>query len=307
MLDTMLIEYEDTLINRLPEVRSDNFYGKKQTYANQTRALSCIRYAIEEILQWDADKAINKFDAYMLKCMKLTKIADYIDYPDEVSKRDPRYILSLLYPQKVKLDHERLVSEVFQRVLRHEDKQFPRDYFSGGIGFNRFCYCVKYIIENNLVIDNIPEIYDFFSSLKGKNILLEHRLRTPAYQYAIDLYAVIYTITREYEDAELWYCYYCFKRAMKRVGQDNSAETQQEDGQDQLELDFQDPIEEPDESDDVSDLDDGDDINDLSEDELKAKLQELDCDIDPDDFPDELSDEISDELLDDLFGELPED
>ena len=278
MLDTTLIEYDDTLINRLDEIRTDNFYGKNQTYANQTKAISVIKYAIEEILKWDEDTAIKKFDSYILKQMKLEKIADYIDYPDEVSQRDTRYILSLLYPKKINLDHEQLVSEVFQRVLRHEDKQFPRDYFSGGIGFNRFCYCIKYIIEKNLAFEEIPEIYDFFSSIKGKNTLLEYRLRTPAYQYAIDLYEVIYTITREYEDSELWYSLYCFNRELKKNGKGSEKVSLEDDTDDEATIDEDNPMG-PSQSDIINEDDDllppDIDIDKLSEDELKAALQKM--------------------------------
>lgn len=282
MLDTMLIEYDDTLINRLSEIRPDNFYGKNQTYANQNRALSVIRYAIENILQWDEDTAIKKFDNYMIKQLKLEKIASYIDYPDEVSPNDARYILSLLYPQKLNLDHEQLVGEVFKRVLNHEDKQFPRDYFSGGIGFNRFCYCIKYILETNLALENISDIYEFFSSIKGKNILLEHRLRTPAYQYAIDLYDVIFTITRDYEDAELWYSYYCFNRELKKIGKAAPVKSKEDiDAMSELmrTLDYNQEELTDESNDDEEENNDSIDINDLTEEELQARLKAMDIDM----------------------------
>lgn len=285
LIDTILIEYEDTLINRASEIRSDNFYGKGPSYANQTIALKCIRYAIEEILGWDADIAINKFDKYILEKMKLTKIASYIDYPDEVADLDPKYILSLLYPQKVHMDHESMVIDVFQRVLKKIDKQFPRDYFSGGIGFNRFCHCVKYIIENILAFDNIPDIYEFFSTSKGRDILLEHRLRTPAYQYDIDLYEVIYTITRDYDDGDLWYSYYCFQREMMQEAPEYTDYLKKTD------------IPEPEEpEDDLEENQESDvpmeDLSNVSEDDLKSRLAEMGIDV-PENLEDENSDKHS--------------
>lgn len=216
MVNSIKTEMDDVIINRKEQVSIDNFYGKNQVNANQLQALNCVRYVIEDILQWDIDTAKLKFDDSILKRFNLYPVLDYIEYPDEIEKYDTYYILSLLYPKKIRLNYEDIVKNTLDKVFSGERSQFPRDYFAGALGFKRFCYCIKFIVEENLTFTSISEIYDFFdNAIKKRDTLLTSRLRIPIYHYKIDLYEVIYTITKDYEDAELWYSYYCFNRAIK--------------------------------------------------------------------------------------------
>ena len=70
-----------------------------------------------------------KFDEYMIRVMKLERLADFIVYPKEVPKRSPRYILSLIYPNRVHLNYQDLVLNIYKDVLAHKI-QFPREYLS---------------------------------------------------------------------------------------------------------------------------------------------------------------------------------
>ena len=158
--------------------------------------------------------------------MKLEKLIAYIDFPVEVPYGNPRYILSLLYPDKIYIDQEKLVEEIFKSVLdsarkksENKDKnerlkQFPREYFSGTEGFKRFCFCIKYLIENYKPLSTVEEIYDFFDSPKGKKMLYDFRLKVPADQFSIDMLSVIRYITREEEDSDLYVCYFTFKKEL---------------------------------------------------------------------------------------------
>ena len=47
-MDTCLIDYDDSLIGRIPYVDAYNFYGPEPGDANEKKALSCIRYALEK-------------------------------------------------------------------------------------------------------------------------------------------------------------------------------------------------------------------------------------------------------------------
>ena len=225
-MDTCFIDYDDSLIGRIPYVDAYNFYGTEAGGANEKKALDCIRYAIEKILEWTPDEAVLKFDSYIIRIMRLDKLLSYINFPVEVPFGNPRYILSLLYPGKVRLNRERLVEETFEAVLESarkkkelkgtEDeerlKQFPREYFSGTEGFRRFCSCIKYILENYKPMSSVEEIYSFFSSPQGKRLLYDFRLKVPADQFSIDLLSVIRYIAREEPDSDLYYCFYSFKK-----------------------------------------------------------------------------------------------
>lgn len=204
-MDSMFIDYDDALIGLIPYVDAYNFYGPDAGGANQSKALSCIRYAIEEVLQWDEETAIKKFDEYIIREMKLQKILNYIDFPTEIPFGSPRYILSLLYPNKVRINPDKLIEDVYREVLEGTGKQFPREYFAGGIGFKRFCFCIKYLLESYKTFDNIEDIYLFFDSPKGKRFLYDYRLKVPADQFSINMVDVVRYITQEEEDSELIY------------------------------------------------------------------------------------------------------
>ena len=225
-MDTCFINYDDSLIGRIPYVDAYNFYGPEPGGANEKKALSCIRYALEKILQWEPEESILKFDDYIIRIMKLEKLIAYIDFPVEVPYGNPRYILSLLYPDKIYIDQEKLVEEIFKSVLdsarkkseskdkKERLKQFPREYFSGTEGFKRFCFCIKYLIENYKPLSTVEELYDFFDSSKGKKMLYDFRLKVPADQFSIDMLSVIRYITREEEDSDLYFCYFTFKKEL---------------------------------------------------------------------------------------------
>ena len=102
-MDPLIVEYEDTLIDKLQHVDLCNFY-EPGSAINERMALGVIKYVIEDVLRWTPDDAVQKFDSYMIKLMKLNKFVNYIEYPIEVPKGDTRYILSLLYPNKIGRD-----------------------------------------------------------------------------------------------------------------------------------------------------------------------------------------------------------
>lgn len=218
MLETIKFEVDDLIIKRNIDVNTDSFYGKNQVDANHIQAVYCLRYVIEDILGWDIETAKLKFDSYIINKLNLQPILDYIHFPNEVEPNNPKYILSLLYPFDIHYTNEDMVRDIATKINNNERNQYPRDYFVGGEGFTRFCFCIKFIIEENLTFESVSEIYDFFDyEIKQKKALFTSRLRIPLYQYKIDIYEVIFNLTQDYPDAELWFSYYSFNRAMRKV------------------------------------------------------------------------------------------
>lgn len=210
-MSTVLVNYDDSLIGRIPDVESHNFYGAAASAVNERIALECIRYAIEDVLQWTPETALKKFDRYILSLMKLNRIAAYIVYPVEVESNDPLYILSRLYPDTVKVTEQDFVKRTFESILSSGEQQFPREYFIGGDGFRRFCFCMKYVIENFTSIDSVEDLYRFMDSPQGKRLLYRYRLKVPADQFYISILDVCRYITRGDPDSELYFAYYSFQ------------------------------------------------------------------------------------------------
>ena len=213
-MDTLYSDYDDVIIGRQQNLDFNHFYGQDPNYVNERIALKCIRYALEEILQWDEDMAIQRLDEYTLRTMKLTKVLNYIDFPIDVTDGNPKYILSLLYPHKVKVNADRLAATTFKEVLTTKGKQFPRGYFAGYEGFQRYCSCLKYLMENCRSFGSVGEIYEFFNSTQGRQFLAEYRLKVPAEQYDININDALHYLTKHLPDGQLYYEYYMFLEAM---------------------------------------------------------------------------------------------
>lgn len=208
-MDTLYMDYENMLIGASKDIGLYNFYGAEPGGANQQRAIACIKYALENVLGWDVEESVKKFDTYMIHILKLERIVDFIRYPDEVPDRDPRYILSLVYPERVRLNLYQLVIETYKGVLEHE-YQFPREYFAGANGFYRYCICLQYLIENYHPVTSLDELYSFITSSKGRRFLSKYRLKIPAEQLEIKPIDCIHELTKEEPFSRLYYTFYRF-------------------------------------------------------------------------------------------------
>lgn len=219
--NSLYIAYEDYLIGRVPSLSTYYFYGSDPGGANEKVALQLIKYAIEKLLNWTVDTAVKRFDEYIIKQLKLERIILYIDYPTEVKKGDVEYILSLIYPAKMHLS-PRVLSERIYRSVLEDKEQFPREYFSGVHGFQRFCYCLRYLIEHYKVFYNIQDVYKFFISSEGKHFLSLYRLKVPAEQLGINVLDALYEISKDNEHSQFYYCYYSFIEKEKQMSQKES-------------------------------------------------------------------------------------
>lgn len=221
-MDTIFMDYESLLMGQRKDIGLYNFFGAEPGGANQQRALIVIRYAIEKVLGWSVEDAVLKFDDYMIREMKLERVVDFINYPTEVKSRDPRYILSLLYPSRVRMNLQQMVTDIYKDVLAHEG-QFPREYFVGANGFFRYCICLQYLITHYHPVKNLDELYQFLLSSEGNRFLMNYRLKIPAEQLNINLLDCIHELTRDQEYSDLYYSYYSFAYAMKQLETQQSA------------------------------------------------------------------------------------
>ena len=208
------MDYENLLVGINKDIGLYNFYGAVPGGANQQRAVACIKYALEQVLGWDMEESVKKFDDYMIHVLKLERVVDFIRFPDEVPPRDPRYILSLCYPERVHINLHQLVIETYQAVL-DKDAQFPREYFTGANGFYRYCICLQYLIENYHPVSCLDELYGFITSAEGRRFLMQYRLKVPAEQLEINPLDCLYQLTKDEPLASLFYHFYRFQSLMK--------------------------------------------------------------------------------------------
>lgn len=231
-MEIIIQEYEDTLIERLSNVGSHNFFfGEPEEDfqkrlpdpggSNEKKALMCIRHCIEEILHWDVKTAVGQFDQYIIETMKLSRFVAMIKWPAEVDYGDPRYILHLLYPKEVKINRYEMICRHYEKVMRGECK-FHREFFLGPEGFKRFCSCLAYLFKNYKTFSDIGEVFRFITSPEGKVFLGEHKLATPADQYAINVLEATYYIFQDNPLSEVYYYYYKFKDQFKRIQRKNT-------------------------------------------------------------------------------------
>ena len=218
-MEIILYDYELSLINDC-KLGTTDFYDKSIKYSNQNKALMCIRYAIEDILKWSVDDAIRHFDKYMIKAMKLDDVINYIQWPDEIIKGDPKYILSLLYPDKVKINMQKKTEELLQKILNSNHKQFPREFFVGTNGFYRYCACLKYLINNYKWFSTAEEVYSYFTSYEGDNFLEKYKLKTPGIQLDINILDCLHFLMKGIENNDLYYSYYRFKQEFEKKDND---------------------------------------------------------------------------------------
>lgn len=221
-LDALFLDYEQVLIGNRDAISQFNFFGAAPGGSNQSRALDCIRYILEDILEWDIEESKKKFDTYIVKLMKMERLMDYIEYPDEIKNGDTYYVLSLLYPNDIKLNQKTMIEDVYKKVLNGEG-QFPREYFLGQKGFYRFSICLCYLITNYKPFATIEELYAFFSTAAGRSFMDDYRLRVPAEHLNIDVLKCIYTITEEEVNSYLYYCLYSFLQQYQKILQEETA------------------------------------------------------------------------------------
>lgn len=220
-MEKIYSDYETLLIGKTTTIAPYNFYKASERGANSRISISCIRYAIEELLGWTVEEAELKFDEYIIHLMHMEQLVDNLIFPPEVPYGDPKYILHLLYPRIIRYDFNKSVEDVLLSVLNKEGS-FPREFFLGEGGFYRYTVCLSYVLNNFMSFDSTPEIYEFILSARGRRFLSRMRLWVPADQMGIDLLECIYVATKDDdEDAYFYYCFYQFQSEYEEFIYDN--------------------------------------------------------------------------------------
>lgn len=177
----ILNEYEEVLIGNRKKISSSYFTFDKK--GNERVALTVIHYALEKLLGWNTENAIQLLNPNYISLMKLDQMIKYIAFPSDVSKDDTDYILYLLYPKYVNYDVQKYTLRIYEDVMNNNGR-YPKDYMYGYLGMLRAKICLQHAINKNCIFQSIDEMYKFFSSKACVKYLKHNKL----YQLYINFY-----------------------------------------------------------------------------------------------------------------------
>lgn len=217
----IMTEYDDILIGKKHKISEFQGPYNIPSKQNELTALSIIHYAISGVLGWTPEEALKRFDDYIIEEMHLERVINYITYPVEMEGDKPLYILSRLYPKVIRISQRQAVEKLYVDVLHGKEKQFPRDYFIGMEGFQRYCICLRMLFIEYRPVKNIEELYEVVLSAEGRKFLANHRLMSPAIQLDINITDVLYEITKNNPHAGVYYMRYKIRDALKKGGREN--------------------------------------------------------------------------------------
>lgn len=169
----ILNEYEEMLVGYRENISASYFLFDKK--GNERIAVSVIRYAIEELLGWDKQSAIQMFNSKYIAFMKLEPLMKYIAFPSDVKKDDTEYILYLLYPKQVNYNIQKYTIRVYESVLQNKAR-YPKDYMYGFLGMLRAKICLQYSINQDKVFKSADDLYRFFASKEAVRYLKKKKL-----------------------------------------------------------------------------------------------------------------------------------
>ena len=172
--ENVIYDYEQMLIGRYKRVDPWHFkIDNKETRSR--KALAVIQYFIETYFEWTPQMARDHLSPSVLKAWGLGSLLEYIDIPEDIKSLDEIcfYIVHMIYPETIKINKQDIYIAVYKKVLNSKTLNFPKGFFASGSGRSKVCACLKYAIENNLFIDSIDEMYEFFGSRECLKFLRE--------------------------------------------------------------------------------------------------------------------------------------
>lgn len=202
-------EYEKILLGKRRNYNSSLFdRGVKK---NQENACEIMRYAFF-LLDWTPQDVAHCTTFQILKLMKIDVLMKYIDFPEELNKKeDLFYLAHILYPTEIHFNTNEIIEKTFKKVLNKELYSFPKRYFLGENGSVRLRICFITYLREKCNFRCIPDIYAHFSSPAGTSELKKCYLIAPCkdiYETPVDL---IHDALADNQKDDLSYSYFKFK------------------------------------------------------------------------------------------------
>lgn len=213
----LLHEYEMVLMGQESANLLKFFQGAEKE--REKNALLIWRYAIENFLHWKPKEAKHYINSELVHEMHLDKVIRYIPFPCELNpQKDYIYILSLLYPEKIKINRKHMILHYFNSVIeKKEDGRFARGYFTEEDGKEKACICLLHVLTSFANYSCIDDIYKDFFMDGGFLLIKEYKLKYPCYSLFESQIDFLHEALPESQRNEFLYNYYKFKQGRKVV------------------------------------------------------------------------------------------
>ena len=150
-------------------------------------ALEIVRYAIEGILGWDPQTAMEYLDEDIFKQLNLDKVMTYIQYPKDLNKsKDYTRMIHKAFPNETVYDPSDNALKLYARVQSGEIKRFPKRTFTGVNGTEKLRVLLKYFIDHNLANRDDESLYALFANNAKIHVMLHDAQLYYAYKDKFD-------------------------------------------------------------------------------------------------------------------------
>lgn len=184
----VIYEYEQALLGKKKNIDGDVF--RYSSYGNELLALDVFKYAIENIMHWTPDEAYNGLNGKVIDLLRLRHLVKFVSFPPEFDPdKDFYYIVSKIYPDKIKINIKKRTLIMYQQILSGKIKKFPKRFVEGRDGEMRAIFCLKYAIRNYGTFESTEDLYRAFSDSAGIEFLKKVKLYLPCttlFDYPID-------------------------------------------------------------------------------------------------------------------------
>lgn len=172
----------DVDCERIHTYRRGCFSSDMNDKEKHDRAVDILRYAFKTVLGWDANVCKQKISKEVLHQQHLDSIIKYLNLPEEFNNRiDSVYFASLIYPDQVKFDRDKLTIDIYKSILNNDnvaDKSqkvsYPKKFFQEEEGRIRACRCLNYALKKQ-TFRNLDEVYELLAD-PNKKFLSQSKL-----------------------------------------------------------------------------------------------------------------------------------
>lgn len=155
--------------------------------AKERDALEIVKYAIEGILGWNPETAMEFLDENTFNQLHLDKVMTYIQYPKDLNKsRDYTWMIHKAFPNDTIYDQRDNVLKLYARVKSGEIQRFPKRTFRGENGTEKLRILLKYFIENNIANTDNESLYKLFADNAKIHVMLHDAQLYYAYKDKFD-------------------------------------------------------------------------------------------------------------------------
>lgn len=209
--DGLVAEYEEILLGNRKSFSQALFPFSKK--GNQKLALEFLRYVIDHYLHWTPEEVRDYMSLEVIDSLKLRRVLNRIEFPPHINKKtDMFYLAHMLYPNIIQYSEEDLTLRIMKQVENGTLGKYPKGFFVGIDGLFRAFVCVHYMIDEEIQVRNIEELYQFFSEGKKlRPIIRKYKFGNPMSDLFLSPVDMLHESLSKNQRNDFWYHFYKFK------------------------------------------------------------------------------------------------